>query len=228
MAPDVFPRPAAAAWPRFALLLLVLGAALQGCASRGAVPAAASKAAPAAAPASAAAVAPPPLNSGGLPPAAAPVNPAPARPVAAAVENAAPAPAVPTSVLAMLAYADRLRSLPGPELTQEISRLGDGGGSPPRQMQLALALLQTQQPADGQRAQSLLQRVLAANSPEVQPLHPLARQVASQHAAQRKLEEQLDRQAQLLRDQQRRIDQLSDRLDALRAIERSLPSRPTR
>lgn len=224
MGPDVFPRPAAAAWPRLALLLLALGAALQGCASRGAVPA--RQAAPAAAPAPAT-VYPPHLNTSGLPPPAGPVNPPPARPApAVAVENAAPA--APTSALAMLAYADRLRSLPPSELTQEISRLGDGGGSPPRQMQLALALLQTQQPADGQRAQSLLQRVLAANSPEVQPLHPLARQVASQHATQRRLEEQLDRQAQLLRDQQRRIDQLSDRLDALRAIERSLPSRPAR
>lgn len=225
MAPDVFPRPAAAAWPRLGLLLLLLAFGVQGCASRGAPPP--PQAAPAAAPAPAT-VPPPPLNASGLPPPPAPVIPPPARPAPAPAAVEAPAPAAPASVLAMLAYADRLRSLPPSELTQEINRLGDGGGSPPRQMQLALALLQTQQPADGQRAQSLLQRVLAANGPEVQPLHPLARQVASQHATQRRLEEQLDRQAQVLRDQQRRIDQLSDRLDALRAIERSLPSRPSR
>ena len=47
---------------------------------------------------------------------------------------------------------------------------------------------------------------------------------------QRKLEEALDRQAQQLREQQRRIEQLNERLEAMRAIERSLnnraPARP--
>ena len=38
--------------------------------------------------------------------------------------------------------------------------------------------------------------------------------------------DQLDRQAQQLRDTQRRNDQLSERLEAVRAIERSLSTRP--
>jgi hypothetical protein len=133
-------------------------------------------------------------------------------------------PAAP-AVAALLAYADRLRPLNSTELGLEIVRLGDGGPSPAQQMQLALALLQTQLPADSLRAQTLLQRVLSTDTPEARPLHALARLLVAQHAAQRKLEEQAERQSQQLRDSQRRIDQLTDRLDALRAIERSLPSR---
>ncbi|AEG94554.1 translation initiation factors-like protein [Ramlibacter tataouinensis TTB310] len=126
----------------------------------------------------------------------------------------------------VLAHADRLRTLPPPELAQEIARLNDTGGSPVRQMQLALALLQTQAPADGQRANGLLQRVLAQDTPEARQLHPLARLIATQYTAQRRAEEQAERSAQQLRDGQRRIDQLNERLEALRAIERSMPSRP--
>ena len=43
---------------------------------------------------------------------------------------------------------------------------------------------------------------------------------------QRRLEDATERQAQQLRDSQRRIDQLNERLEAMRAIERSLTTRP--
>ena len=41
------------------------------------------------------------------------------------------------------------------------------------------------------------------------------------YAEQKRVEDQLERQNQQLRDSQRRIDQLNDRIEALRAIERS-------
>ncbi|HYF41723.1 MAG TPA: hypothetical protein VEA35_04675 [Ramlibacter sp.] len=153
--------------------------------------------------------------------------PAPA-PVEVATAAAPPAadPGL-ASLGGVLAYADRVRGLAGPELAQEIARLADGGAAPDRQMQLALALLQTRVPADGQRAQALLQRVVAQETPDARALHPLARLLSAQWTEQRRIEEQLERQAQQLRDGQRRIDQLNDRLQALRAMERSLPSRPT-
>ena len=56
-------------------------------------------------------------------------------------------------------------------------------------------------------------------------MHPLARLLASRYAEQRRLEEQLDKQNQQLRDVQRRLDQTNERLEALKAIERSLTSR---
>lgn len=172
---------------------------------------------------------------------AAPAQPAaPPAPPPASVAVAAPAPAAPPAaeadaqrvqhavhpVVGVLAYADRIRGLPAPELAQEISRLGDGADSAVRLMQLAMALGQSRVPANGARAQALLQRVLGLNVEEARALHPLARLLSGQLAEARRADEQLERQGQQLRDAQRRIEQLHERLEAVRAIERSLPSRP--
>ncbi len=124
-------------------------------------------------------------------------------------------------VAAMLSYADKMRSLNGGDLNAEISRLGDPGDSPTTQMQLALLLSQTRVPADLARALGLMQRVIANPSPEAQPLQPLARALAARYVEQRRVEDDRDKQVQQLRDSQRRIDQLNDRIEALRAIERS-------
>ena len=125
--------------------------------------------------------------------------------------------------LRMLAYAERVRVMPPAELTQETARLGDAA-SPEAQVQLSLVLSQLRQMPDLIRAQELLARVLG--NADAQPLHPLARLLASRYAEQRRLEEQLDKQNQQLRDVQRRLDQTNERLEALKAIERSLTSRP--
>lgn len=125
--------------------------------------------------------------------------------------------------LRMLAYAERVRVMPPAELTQEAARLGDAA-SPEAQIQLSLVLSQLRQLPDLVRAQELLARVLG--NADAQALHPLARLLASRYAEQRRLEEQLDKQNQQLRDVQRRLDQTNERLEALKAIERSLTSRP--
>lgn len=157
------------------------------------------------------------------PPAAAQPASTPAPPAPAAV--AAPAP-TPTAADAVLAFADRVRTLPPPELAQEIQRLGDTPYAPERALQLALALAQSRTPANASRAQALLQRVLAQTDAETAALHPLARLMAAQLAELRRADEQVERQAQLTREAQRRIEVLNDRLEAVRAIERSVPSRP--
>ena len=147
---------------------------------------------------------------------------------AARVSASQPAP-LPESVvfasgmtLRMLAYAERVRLMQPPELTQETGRLGDAA-SPETQLQLSLVLAQLRQLPELIRAQELLARVLG--NADAQPLHPLARLLASRYAEQRRLEEQLDKQGQQLRDAQRRLDQTNERLEALKAIERSLTSR---
>jgi hypothetical protein len=137
---------------------------------------------------------------------------------------AAPAPSNGANALeAAIVYAERLRSLPPADLAQEVQRLGDTPYSPLRATQLALALGQSRTPANTTRAQSLLQRVQADPTGEAAGLQPFARLLAAQFAEQRRVDEQAERQAQQLRDAQRRIDQLNDRLEAVRAIERSLP-----
>jgi len=193
-------------------------------------------AAAAAAPAllAACATSPSPQPSPQTAPAPAIVQPLPAPVVPVEAEPSAPAtqPAInfiaATSgpVAAALAYADKVRGFNPNDLGSEINRLGEPGEVPLAQMQLALALAQTRQSADLVRAQGLMQRIASATSPEAQQLAPLARTLGTRYGEQRRVEEEREKQAQQLRDSQRRIDQLSDRLEALRAIERSF-SRPS-
>jgi hypothetical protein len=154
------------------------------------------------------------------------VMPVEAEPVAPATQAAlAFVPRGFGPVDAMLFYADRLRPLGASDLAAELVRLGDPGDSPTAQMHVALVLAQTRAPADLARALALMQRVGANAAPEAQPLQPLARVLATRYLDQRRIEDDRDRQVQQLRESQRRIEQLNDRLEALRAIERSF-SRP--
>lgn len=133
---------------------------------------------------------------------------------------------LPDGVTTLLTYSERLRQLSPNDLTAEIAVQGDPGNVPLRQMQLALSLLHPSPAADTARALALLQRVMSNASPEALSVKPLARLLAHRLLEQRKLEEGLERQSQQLRENQRRIDQLNERLEAMRAIERSLTTRP--
>ncbi|SDC66393.1 hypothetical protein SAMN05444679_104249 [Variovorax sp. CF079] len=160
------------------------------------------------------------------PPPPPPVMPVEAEPMAPATQPALVFTQLTQGpVAALLAYADRVRPLGGNELAAELARLGEPGDAPLTQMQVALVLAQTRVPADLVRAIGLMQRVAANPSADAQPLQPLARALAARYQEQRRVEDDRERQAQQLRDSQRRIDQLNDRIEALRAIERSF-SRP--
>lgn len=141
-----------------------------------------------------------------------------------------PAPALCTAVPGddvlrqMLAYADRVRLIPIADLGQEVARLGEPS-TPAAQMQLALVLSQFRQMPELIRAQELLARVLGNPGADAQAMAPLARLLASRYGEQRRVEELLDKQNQQVRDVQRRLDQTNERLEALKAIERSLSSR---
>lgn len=126
----------------------------------------------------------------------------------------------------LLRYADRVRGLSPAELALEVAALGDPGQVPERQLQLSLALLQMNQPVETARALGLAQRVANSLSPESAPLKPLARLLVQRLMEHRKIEETLDKQSAQLREQARRIEQLNDRLEAMRAIERSINARP--
>lgn len=187
-------------WP-----LLALGAVLAGCAT----------------------TAPPPAPS--KPP---PVAMIIAVPVAPAIEvGATEARGTETDnnapIALLLAQTDRVLKLPPAELAREIARLSEAeDATADTPLLLATALAQTRQAVDTARALGLVQRVLGNTGAAAQLLHPLARLLEARLLQQRRLEDQLDRQAQQLRDSQRRNDQLSERLEAVRAIERSLSTRP--
>ncbi|MEJ8854595.1 hypothetical protein WKW79_08445 [Variovorax robiniae] len=154
------------------------------------------------------------------------VTPVEVDPAAPATRLLPPPVDAPAPSAVVLAYADRIRALGGNDLGNEIARLGDPSDSPQTQMQLAIALAQTRNPPDLVRAISLMQRVIGNPSPEAQPLQPLARALVQRYNEQRRVEDDRDRQAQQVKESQRRIDQLNDRMEALRAIERSF-ARPS-
>lgn len=162
------------------------------------------------------------------------VAPAVAEPVAQAPAEPPPAPAPEVAVAApppepppariVLDYADRVARMPGTILAQEIAYLGQPGNSVVRQMQLAIALAATGVPSDAQRARELLNRI--AHDPGADDtLRPLARLLLAHQASLRRTDELIERQNQQLRDAQRRIEQLNDRLEAVRAVERSMSAR---
>lgn len=210
-------RPVGTRWPAPASPALALAAALvlAGCQAMS-PPAAAASAAKEPAPNDAAAPAATPTASESRQDAAPPAAPGHAT-------GALPA----DPVAQVVARADRTLRLAPAELTREIARLGEAeDASAETPLLLAAALGQTRQPADTARALGLVQRVLANPAEAAQALHPLARLMEARLLQQRRLEEQLERQAQQLRDVQRRNDQLNERLEAVRAIERSLTTRP--
>lgn len=129
---------------------------------------------------------------------------------------------------AVLSYADKVRGLGSSDLAREIARLGplaelpDPELQPQRQLQLALALAQTRGTPDLVRAIGLTQRVQEVRTPLTLALQPLARLLQQRYAEQRRVEELNERQSQLLRETQRRLDAAQERMEALKAIERSL------
>ncbi|MGH6647499.1 hypothetical protein [Aquabacterium sp.] len=129
----------------------------------------------------------------------------------------------------LLAYQETLSRLPTADLSRELGRLGDGASSIQATMDLALVLGLTRAPGDLAKAQSLLDQVLGNPSTEAQAWHGLARLLAARYADQRRAEDQIERVNQQLRDaqrdNQRKLDQINEKLEALKSIERSLNSR---
>ncbi len=154
-------------------------------------------------------------------------TPAPPEPDAAEPTKKPKKPVVVDPAVLVLAQTDRTLRMSSADLSKEIARLTELEESAVETpLLLAVALAQTRQPVDTARALGLVQRVLGNNGPAALALHPLARLMESRLLQQRRLEDQLDRQNQQLRDAQRRNEQLNERLEAVRAIERSLTTRP--
>jgi hypothetical protein len=128
----------------------------------------------------------------------------------------------------LLATEDRLSALNTADLTAEASRPVEGT-TIEQQMDQALALSMTHNPGDLARAQGLLDQVLHNNAPQADPWRSLARLLGWRLAEQRRAEDAVERGAQQLRDaqrdNQRKLDDANAKLEALKAIERSLNTR---
>lgn len=171
----------------------------------------------------------------------APPAPPPAPPVVVAaapipvVPPVAPPPAphervTPTDLAARRALAahELVRTLSPPELAQEINRLAALPASPEVAIDLALALMQTRNGGELTRAIGLIEplaRGTAPETPQALAAQPVARLLLARLLDMRRLEDLLDKRNQELRDSQREVKQLNEKLEALKAIERSLEPR---
>ncbi|MBV8037716.1 hypothetical protein [Roseateles sp.] len=87
----------------------------------------------------------------------------------------------------------------------------------------ALAFSQGRGGAELAQATAQLELAASATEPQIEPLKPLATLLAARLAEQRRLQDNVDKLTQQLRDSQRRNEQLNEKLEALKAIEQTLP-----
>lgn len=121
-------------------------------------------------------------------------------------------PAEDAPLRAMLAYYGTSQRQPAETVRERVAT------DPYQQMQQAIQLGQAR-PPELQRASNLLESVMKSSHPAAVNLAPLARLLHDQYGERLRLELQW-------REAQRRGDQLQEKIDALSAIERSLPTRP--
>lgn len=128
--------------------------------------------------------------------------------------------------LAALAYQQALPALSAGEIARDRAELAAMSGDPDAQMRLALLLAHPRGTADMARAQALLEAIQRNAEPAAVRLQPLARLLGEQLAERQKLETHNERLALQLKEGQRKLQELQEKLDRLAEIERSLPSRP--
>jgi len=127
----------------------------------------------------------------------------------------------------LLAYHDQVRGMLPSDLAQEINRLAASPPAPETSLELALALMQTRNGVELNRAIGMVEPLARGGSPDQRAWQPFARLLLSRLLELRRLEELLDKRSQELRDSQREVRQLNEKLEALKAIERSLAPRPS-
>jgi hypothetical protein len=126
---------------------------------------------------------------------------------------------------AALSYYQGLARMTPAELGRERMVLVAVPQTPYTQVRLAMLLGHPRVSRISARAGAARQRA-QVQRPGGAALSPLARQVADNYLERLKLEGQLDKQGQQLKDSQRKIGELQDKLDSLADIERTLTPRP--
>ncbi len=126
----------------------------------------------------------------------------------------------------LLAYQSALRLMTPSELAKAQADLAKAEHAPQNTIRRAMLHAAVRGTGDLARAQALLEPLLTAIGKDAQLLAPLAQLLSSQYAELRRQEDSIDKLNAQLRDAQRRIDLLNEKLEALKNIERSLSVRP--
>lgn len=155
-----------------------------------------------------------------------PADPAPPPAPAPVIEVITAPPPPPDEVAPLLSYHQSLRRMTQGELLKELSGLGLQKRSPRVAIQMGMALMLTRGSSDLARAQALLDSVATSADVEAAPFRPLAQLLSSNCAETRRLYDHADKLAAQQKESQRRIEQLNEIVEGLKAIERTLPVRP--
>nr|WP_315253112.1 hypothetical protein [uncultured Duganella sp.] len=155
-----------------------------------------------------------------------PDDPAPPPMPVPVIEVVTAAPPPPDEIGPLLSYHQTLRRMSQGELLKELSGLGLQPRGPRVAIRMGMALMLTRGGGDLARAQALLDSVATSAELEAAPFRPLAQLLSSNCAETRRLYDHADKLAAQQKESLRRIDQLTDMLEGLKAIERTLPARP--
>lgn len=126
----------------------------------------------------------------------------------------------------LLAYQASLRAMTPSELVKAQLELARADHAPHNTIRRAMLQATLRTPGDLARAQTLLDSITQASSDEAKLLAPLAQFLSGQYADLRRQDEAVERLNGQAREAQRRNDQLNEKLEALKNIERSLSVRP--
>ncbi len=149
-----------------------------------------------------------------------------------AATQSALTPATPAAVsddagaLPALAYYQMLQRMTPAQINRERQVLAALPPTPNNQVRTAMVLGHPRGQQDLTRALALLEGVLKSADTAAASLHPLARLLADNYMERQKLETQLEKQGQQLKDSQRKAVELQEKIDSLAEIERTLPQRP--
>lgn len=124
----------------------------------------------------------------------------------------------------LLAYNAQLRKMTPAELARELQRLNTYPVGPATNVRRAMALSLTRDAIDLAKAEAQLWNVMADRSVEAEKLKPLVQLLVGHYSDLRRVADVAEKSSVQLKEAQRKVDQLNDKLEALKNIERTLPA----
>jgi len=149
-------------------------------------------------------------------------------PVKVAGEPATPLVATPgkSVVDRLFAYRRWLDGASQADLNKELAALNSVPASAETEVRKAMVLGAMRDSARLARARTILDNVLLMNDSDALALRPLVEWMIDNNTELRRITSLNERQALQLKDTQRRFDQLSEKLEAMKRIETSQPASP--
>lgn len=125
-----------------------------------------------------------------------------------------------------LNYYQTLQRMTPAQISRERAQLTALPPTSANQVRMAMVLGLAHGQQELTKALSLLDGVLKSTELDAVSLHPLARLLAENYGERQKLEAQVDKQEQQLKESRRKAAELQEKIDELADIERTLPQRP--